>query len=172
MHRLHQNRRRHVHTHTHSWNGGFQLLYDSSTMAVVGMIRDLAHTDSLWLANNLQEQIGQMNEEKITSKRQNKSSLSPLAQCCVASTCPGACGAPAGPRGVGEGISGARAITRAGSPYCSPLSLCTGKSLCPTAPARAPLYSPSWAPEERAYQKHSFYRSLDGSAHILLCCRP
>lgn len=73
--------------HLHSSNGGFQLLYDSSTMAVVGMIRDLAHTDSLWLANNLQEQIGQTNEEKKTSKQQNKFSLSPRAQCCVASTC-------------------------------------------------------------------------------------
>lgn len=100
MHRLHQNQRRHVHTHT-ARNGGFRLLYDNSTMAVIGMIRDLAHThtDSLWIANNLQEQIGQTNEEKITSKRQNKSSLSPLAQCCVASTCPGACDAPAGPLG-------------------------------------------------------------------------
>lgn len=142
-------------------------------MAVVGMIRDLAHTDSLWLANNLQEQIGRTNEEKITSKRQNKS----MSQ----SSSPVLCGIHVSrsmrrpsrsSRGVGEGICGPRAITRAGSPYCSPLSLCTGKSLCPTAPARAPLYSPSWAPEERAYQKHSFYRSLGGSAHILLCCRP
>lgn len=73
-------------THTRL-DGGFQLLYDSSTMAVVGMIRELAHTDSLWLADNLQEQIGQTNEEKRTSKQQNKFSLSPRAQCCVASTC-------------------------------------------------------------------------------------
>lgn len=86
MHRLHQNQRRHVHTHTRL-DGGFQLLYDSSTMAVVGMIRDLAHTDSLWLANNLQGQIGQTNKEKITSKQRNKLSLSPRAQRRVASTC-------------------------------------------------------------------------------------
>lgn len=78
-------RRLRPHTHTRL-DGGFRLLYDSSTMAVVGMIRDLAHTDSLWLANNLQEQIGQTNEEKITSKQRNKFSLSPRARRRAAST--------------------------------------------------------------------------------------
>lgn len=158
--------------HIHSSNGGFQLVYDSSTMAVVGMIRDLAHTDSLWLANNLQEQVGQTNEEKITSKQQNESQTVLV---------PGAVWHPRVSRSMRrpsrssrgeEGVYVGQAIRRAGSPCCSPLSLCTGKSLCPTSPARAPLYSPSWAPEERAYQKRSFYRSLGGSAHILLCCRP
>ncbi len=160
--------------HIHSSNGGFQLVYDSSTMAVVGMIWDLAHTDSLWLANNLQEQVGQTNEEKLTSKQQNESQSQTVLV-------PGAVWHPRVSRSMREpsrssrgeeGVYVGQAIRRAGSPYRSPLSLCTGKSLCPTAPARAPLYSPSWAPEERAFQKHSFYRSLGGSAHILLCCRP
>lgn len=136
--------------------------------------RSSAHTDSLWLANNLQEQVGQTNEEKITSKQQNESQSQTVLV-------PGAMWHPRVSRSMRrpsrssrgeEGVYVGQAIRRAGSPYYSPLSLCTGKSLCPTAPARAPLYSPSWAPEERAYQKRSFYRSLGGSAHILLCCRP
>ncbi len=88
--------------HIHSSNGGFQLVYDSSTIAVVGMIRDLAHTDSLWLANNLQEQFGQTNEEKITSKQQNESQT----VLCGIPVCPGACDAPAGPLEGRRGICG------------------------------------------------------------------
>lgn len=136
--------------------------------------RSSAHTDSLWLANNSQEQFGQTNKEKITSKQQNESQsqtvlvLSAVWHRHLSRSMRRPSRSSRGEEGVYVG----QAIRRAGSPYYSPLSLCTGKSLCPTAPARAPLYSPSWAPEERAYQKRSFYRSLGGSAHILLCCRP
>lgn len=134
--------------------------------------RSSAHTDSLWLANNSQEQFGQTNKEKITSKQQNESQSQTVLVLSAVWHRHLSRSMRRPSRSSRVGVYVDQAITRARSPYCSPLSLCTGKSLCPTAPARVPLYSPSLAPEVRAYQKRSFYRSLGGSAHILLCCRP
>lgn len=57
-------------------------------------------------------------------------------------------------------------------PYCSPLFLCTGRSLCLTDWGPEPLCSPDSAPLGGASPVDTFYMSLDGSAHIWPGCTP
>lgn len=57
-------------------------------------------------------------------------------------------------------------------PYCSPLSLCTGRSLCPTGWGPGPPCSPDSAPWEAASPAPAFYMCLAGSGRIWPGCKP
>lgn len=57
-------------------------------------------------------------------------------------------------------------------PCSSPLSLCTGTSLCPTESEPELPCSPSLAPPEEVSPVWAFYMSLAGSGHIWPGCKP
>lgn len=65
-----------------------------------------------------------------------------------------------------------RAVRHGAPPYCSPLSLCTGRSLCPTGWGPELPCSPDLAPRAAASPAPAFYTCLAGSGRIWPGCKP
>lgn len=63
-------------------------------------------------------------------------------------------------------------VVRHGAPpYCSPLSLCTGRSLCLTGSGPEPPCSQDSSPQEVASPARAFYTCLADSGHIWRGCK-
>lgn len=68
--------------------------------------------------------------------------------------------------GAKEETTRASKVRRGAPPCSSPLSLCTGRSLCPTGWEPAPPCTPGWAPAEAASPAPAFYTCPAGSGRI------